>query len=482
MAVAGYIRVSSRSQRDEGDSPANQRVRLEAAGATLIFEDLAISGFKLDQRRKAEGYAALVAAIEEGEVTKLLCCRLDRIGRRDQLVLDLAELCEARGVSFVSLSSGEVDVSTASGWISVKLQTLMAENYSRQLAESITHGYRGAWARGKAARGPLPFHLMRDPEAPACEHRFVPSPAWADAREAVRMALAGEPTAHISAFLRERGHLATRSGLLNWLRNPLLLGHAGAWRSDGVIRIPNAAPALVSDSEFEVIQARLAEHRRRWGANAASRGTARVLALSGICACALCGARLYQVNAGGRLRSDGTRSVVPWRVRCQRDGCAAINRTWQMDALERRLALEHLAPEAARIAEVLVGERGVNRKVRASAETLALRSELRARLKMQEEFRQPADEARIAELRQLLAASEKAQGIASRGFLPSDPWQVRLYRQLWESGAWVTGSQEGDEVDPPLAPERRNELWRSLTDQVLVDVPSQSITRVTWRL
>ena len=89
-AIAGYIRVSSRQQRDESDSPANQRARLEQAGATLIYEDLAVSGFRPERRRNADGYRSLVAAIESGQISRLLCTRLDRIARRDAIVLELS--------------------------------------------------------------------------------------------------------------------------------------------------------------------------------------------------------------------------------------------------------------------------------------------------------------------------------------------------------------------------------------------------------
>lgn len=49
MEVGGYVRVSSARQRDESDSPASQRQRLTAAGATILFEDLAVSGYRLSR-------------------------------------------------------------------------------------------------------------------------------------------------------------------------------------------------------------------------------------------------------------------------------------------------------------------------------------------------------------------------------------------------------------------------------------------------
>ncbi|MFN9113056.1 MAG: recombinase family protein, partial [Bacteroidota bacterium] len=135
--VAGYIRVSGTKQRDESDSPASQRQRLMQAGAGKFFEDLAVSGYKLEQRRKAAGFQQLLAAIEAGEIDRLLCVRLDRVARRDALVMEVAEACDRAGVEFVSLGSGAVDVSSSAGWLSVRMQTSIAVHFSRLLCEII---------------------------------------------------------------------------------------------------------------------------------------------------------------------------------------------------------------------------------------------------------------------------------------------------------------------------------------------------------
>lgn len=87
MEVGGYVRVSSARQRDESDSPASQRQRLTAAGATLLFEDLAVSGYRLNQRRHASEFQRMWRAIESGQLRRLLATRLDRFARSDQIVL-----------------------------------------------------------------------------------------------------------------------------------------------------------------------------------------------------------------------------------------------------------------------------------------------------------------------------------------------------------------------------------------------------------
>jgi DNA invertase Pin-like site-specific DNA recombinase len=482
--IGGYIRVSSRQQRDESDSPANQRARLEQAGATLFFEDLAVSGFKPERRRSAQGFRDLVAAIEGGHISRLLCTRIDRIARRDSIVLELADLCERRGVEFVSLGSGPVDTSTASGWLSVKMQLMLSEHFSRQLSENIKSGYEGAWARGKAARGPLPFHLQRDPECPPQEHKLVASPAWDDARRAARLAIDGASTSEIARFLREQGHIRSRTGVLNWLKNPLLRGHAGVWRDDA-IRVLNVAPALITEAEHDKILAGLAANRSQWGANARSSATPPTITpLTRVCRCAACGTTLSQNRSGGRRRGDRT-SPGHWGVRCRRDGCSAEGRSWAQKDLERVLALEWLAPQASRIAQLLIDEREARRRRRQpSSAEVALRQELRARERLPVEFRAPADAARIVELRQLIVATElEGSSPPRRGLLPSAPAQVALYRNMWATGSWVLGDWSVPEApDPPLLDKDRNTMWLDLTDRVIVDLEARRVVEVIWRL
>jgi site-specific DNA recombinase len=110
--LAGYIRVST-SRQGDGESPDNQRERLRAAGATEFYVDV-VSGYRLPQRRKAGEFQRLTADIRAGKLTRLLTTRLDRIARRDAIVLELAELCEAHGVEFLRLGSGRVDTTTTS--------------------------------------------------------------------------------------------------------------------------------------------------------------------------------------------------------------------------------------------------------------------------------------------------------------------------------------------------------------------------------
>lgn len=386
--VAGYIRVSSARQRDESDSPASQRQRLEAAGCTTIYQDLAVSGFKLEQRRKATGFQQLITDITAGKIGRLLSVRLDRVARRDQIVIELAELCHQHGVEFATLSGGPVNVSTATGWLQVKVQSIFGEHYSRALSESIRAGYAGLHQAGIPARSAasLPFHLQRQQ---GTRHGVEPSPHWPAARRAVERIISGAWSIPQAArFLHEAAGLrGDSSDLKRWLRSPALIGHMPS-RGGTAITMRSVYPPLIDEAERQQLLAILAATR---GRKLPGTGPARLL--TGICRCAIC---------GGAMSYESVKrpAATYWYVRCRRQTCnrraVAAGPVW--DAITAQLD-DHL-------------EELVRRRAAASIDTtdppevMTWRRELAAREAMPMELRQPADDQRIAELRGLIAAAD----------------------------------------------------------------------------
>jgi len=102
MQVAGYIRVSTEQQRDEG-SHENQRERLETWAdrhdhELTIFEDIAISG-QADDRPE---YEAMMGQL--GEYDAVAVRELSRFGRSLQRVLRDIERLQDGGVEFISVT------------------------------------------------------------------------------------------------------------------------------------------------------------------------------------------------------------------------------------------------------------------------------------------------------------------------------------------------------------------------------------------
>lgn len=112
MHVAGYIRVSTEQQKEEG-SHENQREQLkewaDREGHEIeLFEDIAISG----QAEERDDYDELMERAEEFDA--IVVRELSRFGRNlRRLLNDIHDLKE-RGVDFISLKDN-IDTTTAQG-------------------------------------------------------------------------------------------------------------------------------------------------------------------------------------------------------------------------------------------------------------------------------------------------------------------------------------------------------------------------------
>lgn len=112
MKVAGYVRVSTEQQKEEG-SHENQRDELERwaerEGHDIeFFEDIAISG----QSDEREDYQELMDRAEEFDA--IVVRELSRFGRSLQKVLNDVDELHERGVDFISLKEN-IDLTTAQG-------------------------------------------------------------------------------------------------------------------------------------------------------------------------------------------------------------------------------------------------------------------------------------------------------------------------------------------------------------------------------
>jgi len=446
LTTAGYIRVSSANQRDKSDSPASQRQRLKEAGCTQFFEDLAVSGYRLDQRRKANEFQRLWTAIAAGQITKLLATRLDRFARRDSIVMELADHCQTNGVEFATLGSGAMDTSTATGWLSVKMQLLISEHFSRQLSENVRNGYEGLYAQGIPARGSgsLPFHLQR---VKGTKREVEPSPAWGDCRYAIDQLLSGHWTApDVSAFFWEKykRHEQTAHAA-EWLRLPALAGHFA--RKGGEILIRDCWPALVTDDEFARIEIELQKGKR---VNKAKRRPDRqVRALTGLCNCVQCG-RAVALH----MRPSGQN--VWGYLRCAGRDC--INACNRADRIEDELILKVLDRVDALAANALPTPAVV------APEVTRWRKELGERQKLPVEFRTAADQKQIVRLQDLIANSSSSLGKGQQQEID------RLRTLLGSTTQW--NLLEGPE---------RNRLYRVVVDRVMVCPQKKGIAEVFWR-
>lgn len=455
--IGAYIRVSTGRQGD-GESPENQRERLQSAGATEFYVDV-VSGYKRSQRRKAVEFQRLIADVAAGRLTKLLTTRLDRIARRDAIFLELSELCDQHGVEFLSLQSGVVDTTTTAGWLSVKMQLMLAEHYSRQLSENVRNGLAAQIARGVHTRPStsLPFHLAPDP---AVRRGVVPSEAWDDARHAVDQILAGRWTLSDAARFINANHgaMVATSSFSRWIRSPAILGHACT--RQGHIQIANCWPALVTEAEHDRLLDTVAEARRRWGANKASKLPPK--ALSGLCVCACCQERMVLCTCRvGKYTYE--------YVRCDsRRGCSVKGRNVPALAIEQLLLIEHVMPRMEVI--VSASQCSVQQNAADPPQKREWLRELRHRKRTPIEFLMPAERERINELELLINRSQPSQ-------TPSDtpdlaPIALKLTNAtLGASSSWFS--------DPPPI---RNANLKALLASVTVAAVQRRIVCVSFQV
>ena len=135
MNVAGYVRVSTEQQRDEG-SHETQREQLEEWAARHdhdleVFEDIAISG----QSDERPAYQDMMDRLDEFELVAVR--ELSRFGRSLQQVLRDIERLDEHGVEFTSITE---DFSTDSAMGTAMLQMIGVFNeFWANLARERAH-------------------------------------------------------------------------------------------------------------------------------------------------------------------------------------------------------------------------------------------------------------------------------------------------------------------------------------------------------
>ena len=135
MNVAGYVRVSTEQQREEG-SHETQREQLEEWAARHdhdleVFEDIAISG----QSDERPAYQDMMDRLDEFELVAVR--ELSRFGRSLQQVLRDIERLDEHGVEFTSITE---DFSTDSAMGTAMLQMIGVFNeFWANLARERAH-------------------------------------------------------------------------------------------------------------------------------------------------------------------------------------------------------------------------------------------------------------------------------------------------------------------------------------------------------
>jgi site-specific DNA recombinase len=165
--AAIYLRVSTEDQATEGYGLEVQRERCRAQaiakGLHLVGEyaDEGLSGtLSIADRPRL---AALMAEAEAGQVETIIVLALDRLGRKTNLVLDIAERCQAWKVALISCKES-LDTATPQGQFVLTMFAALAQLERDTIVERTTAGRNERGKRDGEKGGRVPLGYLRQPD------------------------------------------------------------------------------------------------------------------------------------------------------------------------------------------------------------------------------------------------------------------------------------------------------------------------------
>ena len=250
--TALYVRVSTERQAEEGYSLDAQKKRLgaycEAQGwvvdsARHIYVDAGISG-KSTQR---EAFQAMMSAARQGEITRIVAMKLDRLARNVKDFLGIVDELKAVGCDLVLIKES-FDTSTPHGKFALTMFAAMAELEASTITERVMSGKAQKAQEGgyNGARCPLGYKYENGAFS-------VVEETAATVRNVFGSFLAGQGLSTIAKRLNETGATTAKGG--SWyastvqaiLRNGF---YAGIAQWDGV-EVEGTHPAIISKEVYE---------------------------------------------------------------------------------------------------------------------------------------------------------------------------------------------------------------------------------------
>lgn len=156
MRVAGYIRVSTHGQAEDGVSLDAQEAKIRAWAdlngydRVAIFIDAGISGKRADNR---EGLQAALSTVGKGDA--LVVYSLSRLARSTKDTLEIADVLMKKGTDLVSICE-KIDTTTAAGKMVFRMLAVLSEFELDQIRERT----KGAMSHKKSKQelvGAVPY-------------------------------------------------------------------------------------------------------------------------------------------------------------------------------------------------------------------------------------------------------------------------------------------------------------------------------------
>jgi DNA invertase Pin-like site-specific DNA recombinase len=141
--TAIYVRVSGKLQDTASQEPDLKRWAEAHDGECVWYRDK-FTGRTMDR----PGWNKLTEAVRMGRVSRVVCWRIDRLGRTSSGLTALFDDLRARKVNLVSLKDG-IDLSTAAGKMLAGVLASVAAFETEVRAERVLAGQAVARAKGK---------------------------------------------------------------------------------------------------------------------------------------------------------------------------------------------------------------------------------------------------------------------------------------------------------------------------------------------
>jgi DNA invertase Pin-like site-specific DNA recombinase len=147
--VAIYCRVSSKAQDTASQEPDLKRYAGGLAeGEPCVWYKDTFTGRSMDRK----GWNRLMDDVRAGRVSKVVCWRLDRLGRTAKGLTALFDELLERRVNLVSLRDG-IDLNTPAGRLMANVLASVAQYETEVRAERVRAGQAVARAKGRTWGG-----------------------------------------------------------------------------------------------------------------------------------------------------------------------------------------------------------------------------------------------------------------------------------------------------------------------------------------
>jgi len=228
------------------------------------YDDGGFSGGTMDR----PGLKQLLAEVEAGKVDVIVVYKVDRLTRALSDFAKIVDVLDAKGASFVSITQA-FNTTTSMGRLTLNVLLSFAQFEREVTGERIRDKIAASKKKGIWMGGPVPLGydvrdrklVVNQAEAEMVRHIFARYLEMASVRDVVTV-LAGEgwrTKVQIRTSGPHRGGVVFgRGGVLHTLKNRIYLGeiiHKGA-------SYPGEHAAIVSQSLWDAVHARLATHNR----------------------------------------------------------------------------------------------------------------------------------------------------------------------------------------------------------------------------